>query len=255
MGRKKVKPDYDAAKIQAEMIEICRVLCVNDKGDNPTEKKKPKISMRAAANELGISVSKVVKLLITGGYYSSDIQEKIEKLQKEGKSVADIQQILRVSRATVQSYLPYKKGIYNTKEISLNAERIRIYRERARCVSALQKDISEQNLWDAVVAFRGYPFHTSSGLPFKYELKIGRAGTFNRELIVSRRTESKTLAWSSVVLAFKKAIEMQGEVIERPKALGDIRGVSYIYPMLFRFGIIKVPEKNAEKMLLHRIDM
>ena len=51
-----------------------------------------------------------------------------------------------------------------------------------------------------------------------------------------------------MLLAFRKAVELQGEVIERPKALGDIRGISYIYPMLYRFGVIEVPEKTAAKM-------
>ena len=31
------------------------------------------------------------------------------------------------------------------------------------------------------------------------------------------------------------------EVVERPKALGDIRGVTYIYGMFYRFGLIDVP--------------
>ena len=32
------------------------------------------------------------------------------------------------------------------------------------------------------------------------------------------------------------------------KALGDIRGVSYIYGMFYRFGLIDVPDKVKEKM-------
>ena len=39
-----------------------------------------------------------------------------------------------------------------------------------------------------------------------------------------------------------------GEVVGRPKDLGDIRGVSYIYGMFYRFGLIDVPEKVKEKM-------
>ena len=39
-----------------------------------------------------------------------------------------------------------------------------------------------------------------------------------------------------------------GEVVDRPKALGDIRGVSYIYGMFYRFGLIDVPDKIKEKM-------
>lgn len=39
---------------------------------------------------------------------------------------------MNVSRTTVQAYLPYKKCVYNAKELSLNAERIRRYRERQK---------------------------------------------------------------------------------------------------------------------------
>ncbi len=53
-----------------------------------------------------------------------------------------------------------------------------------------------------------------------------------------------------MILAFHNALEVRGEVIERPKGLGDIRGISYVYPMLYRFGIIEVPSKKAEKMKL-----
>ena len=34
---------------------------------------------------------------------------------------------------------------------------------------------------------------------------------------------------------------------DRNKALGDIRGVSYIYGMFYRFGLIDMPEKVKEK--------
>ena len=34
---------------------------------------------------------------------------------------------------------------------------------------------------------------------------------------------------------------------DRNKALGDIRGVSYIYGMFYRLGLIDVPEKVKEK--------
>ena len=108
--------------------------------------------------------------------------------------------------------------------------------------------MTEDELWQAVVEHQGEEFYTVSGLPFSYQLKKGRDGSYNRELIISRRKESKTLAWSSIILAFDSALEHRGEVVLRPKALGDIRGVSYIYPMFYRFGIIDVPEKVKEKM-------
>ena len=68
------------------------------------------------------------------------------------------------------------------------------------------------------------------------------------ELLIDRRENSKSLSWSSVVLAFNCAMERTGQIITRPRELGDIRGISYIYPMLWRLGIISVPEKTAEKM-------
>jgi hypothetical protein len=37
-------------------------------------------------------------------------------------------------------------------------------------------------------------------------------------------------------------------VIDRPKALGDIRGVIYIYAMFYRFGLINMPDAVKEKM-------
>ena len=57
----------------------------------------------------------------------------------------------------------------------------------------------------------------------------------------------KSLAWSSVVLAFENSKRISEEV-KKPKALGDIRGVSYIYPILWRFGLIRVPEAIERKV-------
>ena len=59
--------------------------------------------------------------------------------------------------------------------------------------------------------------------------------------------KSKSLTWSSVVLAFENSKGISEEV-KKPKALGDIRGVSYIYPILWRFGLIRVPEAIEKKM-------
>ena len=90
-------------------------------------------------------------------------------------------------------------------------------------------------------------FKTATGLPFRYKLKVGKNGEYNRELLIDRREKSKSLAWSSVVLAFENSKRISEEV-KKPKALGDIRGVSYIYPILWRFGLIRVPEAIEKKM-------
>lgn len=110
-----------------------------------------------------------------------------------------------------------------------------------------QKNSTEENLWQAIVTLQGHPFHTASGLPFSYTIKRGRNGELTKELWVNRREKSKSLAWSSVRLAFRHALEIQEE-IPRPKALGDIRGISYIYPIFWELGLIKVPDAVARKM-------
>ena len=52
------------------------------------------------------------------------------------------------------------------------------------------------------------------------------------------------------MLAFENSKRILEEVKKpkAPKALGDIRGVSYIYPILWRFGLIRVPEAIEKKM-------
>lgn len=115
----------------------------------------------------------------------------------------------------------------------------KIRRER---INILKEAPSEENLWQAVMAFQDYPFKTVTGLPFQYTLKTGKNGEWTKELWIDRREKSKSLSWSSVVLAFKNSRKTT-EVVERPKALGDIRGISYIYPILWRLELIRVPEK------------
>ena len=98
-----------------------------------------------------------------------------------------------------------------------------------------------------LLLFRIIHLKTATGLPFRYKLKVGKNGEYNRELLIDRREKSKSLAWSSVVLAFENSKRISEEV-KKPKALGDIRGVSYIYPILWRFGLIRVPEAIENKM-------
>ena len=240
MARPKKKPAYDAEKIMKELL-VAVVESYEETGE-----------LKLTAEEFDMSALKIRKLLITAGAYSNDISDEVNRLYGMGKTVAEIQRITGLGKSSVNGYLPYMKAVYKPEELSLNAERIKVFRDRQQAVVELADDMSEDKLWETIVAFQNYPFHTATGLPFVYELKKGRSGKYNKELIVSRRTESKTVVWSSVMLAFQKAVELQGEIIDRPKALGDIRGVSYIYPMLYRFGIIEVPEKIARKMELMR---
>lgn len=123
-------------------------------------------------------------------------------------------------------------------------------RERKEAVERLQKEVNTDLLWNAIIAFQNYPFHTYSGLPFSYTMKVGRNGEFNKELLINRRDKSKSLTWSSIVIALDKALNQKGNIIGRPKEIGDIRGISYIYPIFYRLGLIDVPEHIADIMSL-----
>lgn len=123
-------------------------------------------------------------------------------------------------------------------------------RERKEAVERLQKEVNTDLLWNAIIAFQNYPFHTYSGLPFSYTIKVERNGEFNKELLINRRDKSKSLTWSSIVIALEKALNLKGNVISRPKEIGDIRGISYIYPIFYRLGLIDVPEHVADIMSL-----
>ena len=43
--------------------------------------------------------------------------------------------------------------------------------------------MTEDELWQTVVEHQGEEFYTVSGLTFSYQLKKGRDGSYNRELI------------------------------------------------------------------------
>ena len=242
-GRKPSKPEYSAAKNLTQQMKAA------------TELYTEKMSLQAIADALSLNPIKARKLLITAGVYKSDTAKLVQQTfgsfrstQSYSAAVTSTMSALQLSRPSVTSYLPYEKGVYFPEEaeaanISAGAERQRHY----RAVAALKKNPCEENLWKCVVAFRGYKFKTMSGLPFTYTLKKGRGDEFTKELWIDRREDSKSLAWSSVMLAYHN-IGKIGEVVDRPKALGDIRGVSYIYGLLYRFGLIDVPDKAKEKM-------
>ena len=242
-GRKPAKPEYSAEKNLTNQMDAAVALYKSD------------ITLQVIADELSLNTIKVRKLLITAGVYQSDIADTVQQTFQSFRTTQDYKTgvsstmaALQLSRPSVTSYLPYEKGVYfpenaDAANISTGAERQRHY----RAVVALKKNPCEENLWKCVVAFRGYKFKTLSGLPFTYKLKKGRGDEFTKELWIDRREGSKSLAWSSVLLAYHN-IGKIGEVVDRPKALGDIRGVSYIYGMFYRFGLIDVPKKVKEKM-------
>lgn len=142
--------------------------------------------------------------------------------------------------------------------------------ERQKAMDALHDKISagenaEDALWRAVIAYQDYPFYTSSGLPFLYTVRRKRNGEYSGELIVSRKEESKSLTKSSVMLAFHKVLSEIVTVDDNrpdgiltgllrlpeykgPKAIGQIFGISYVYSLFWKLGLITVPAKIEKKL-------
>ena len=274
-GRKPSKPNYNPSAILQNQMDTA--VALYSTVDHP--------SLQNIADELDLNPIKVRKLLITAGVYKSEVADQVNRVFNQHRAsglshtetiVATMKE-LNLSKASVTSYLPYEKGVYfpaetDNKNLSVGAERIRRMRKRERILEELRVEQSEDALWAAVIAFQGYKFRTYSGLVFSYSLKKGRSrgdtesgvaneqdeaykkdkackqgGVYTKELFIDRRENSKSLAWSSVLLAFHN-IPSIGSVVDRPKALGDIRGVTYIYAMFYRFGLIDALQKAKEKM-------
>ena len=236
-GRKKLKPEYNAGKNLKEQMDAAVILY------------KDGMTLQSIADALSLNPIKVRKLLITAGIYESDIAKMVQRTfnnYKESQSYKDAvlstASALKLSKASVTSYLPYEKGVYFPREapvekISVGAERQRRY----RAVRKLRTEPTEEHLWEVVLLYSGVRFKTYSGLPFTHEIRKGRNGQYTKELWIDRRENSKSLAWSSVLLALNNIKEV-GSVVDGPKVLGDIRGVTYIYGMFYRFGLIDIPE-------------
>ena len=240
-GRKKLKPEYDAGKNMKEQMDAAVALYDSE------------MSLQAIGDVLNLNPIKVRKLLITAGVYESEVAKKVQDTFKEYRETQNYKETilsaantLQLSKASVTSYLPYKKGVYypsaEKDKISVGAERQRRYRALKRW----RADTTEENFWRVVLAYAGVKFKTYSGLPFSYEVRKGRNGEYTKELWIDRRKKSKSLAWSSVLLALSDIKEV-GVIVDWPKALGDIRGVTYIYGMFYRFGVIDVPDEVKRK--------
>ena len=227
MSRTKKKPNYNPENIMKELLNEVSVLYVDS---------EECLSIRQLADEFGMTPLKIRKLLITAGVFSSDVCDQVLELFRSGKSVPEIQRITGLSRASVHSYLPYSKVVYNAEEISLNAERIRLYRERKESIHRCRKRLKEscdtdrlvEELWNVITIFEKYPFYTMRGFRFTYQVK-------GNEMFVSRK--EKSITRPSVILAMKKAIELQYKV-KGPKQL-ETFGASYLNPIFMKIGIIE----------------
>lgn len=232
MSENKKKPDYNAERIMQDFIEaVANAFGTYDDRDGSDRVGQ---SLNTVAAEFGITALKARKLLITAGVYSTQLSRSISEMSESGMTVVQIMENIGLSRASVHSYLPYTKIPYKLNELSDNAERIKLCRERkAACKHFVEQldfmDMEKQDaaLWELLECLQGCVFYTAKGLKYRYQIKGG-------ELFVDRKVKSITRA--TVNLAFHRALELQ-RVVSEPKQLGTF-GASYLYPIFIRIGVI-----------------
>ena len=231
---------------------------VSDSYNHPSadETVDGKKKQEVLADEFGISRIKARKILITTHDLSYPQTKQIQEMIAAGMSIEVVAKKLGMAVSTVNSFLPYSKGVYKLSEVSAAAERTASYRARKGAVRELLETIrtgtlEEQKaaLWKTICLFQGYPFTTSGrgsvvGKKFKYEVSApGSIGGrhyarevvdgFGNELFVNGR--EKGISRSSVDYALGIAL---GEQVAGPKQL-RIYGSSYVYSLFVRFGLIK----------------
>lgn len=213
-------------------------------------------SLRSVAEQLGTTVIRTRKLLITANYFTSPTATTVQKLKSEGKTIEEIGAALRLKPAAVYGYLPYENLAYNLPQTTSNADRHKRYRATKKLKAAVDTGSIEKisaALWRCVCIFSGYPFTTSgrgsrSGVEYTYQVsrKGGSSGRhysghsipgYGNEiwLNVNGEKKEKSISRSTVELGFQKYLELlktEGAV-SGPKKLG-VFGASYLLPLFQR---------------------
>ena len=233
MSRSKKKPNYNPDHVMQEfMAAVADAFGSHDDREDTTFP-----GLNAVATEFGITALKARKLLITAGVYSTALSRQVAELHASGVEISRIMKLIGLSRASVHSYLPYTKIPYKLDELSANAERIRLYRERKQKCEEFSANLAtlagqpnkeqEDTLWSMLLYLQGCVFPTAKGLKFTYKIKGG-------EMFVNRK--SKSITQATVFMAYHKAMEL-GDAVAGPKKLGTF-GASYLYPIFVRVGVI-----------------
>ena len=266
-GRTKKKPNVDTKAELAEMVDqACQLLI--EPFDDRKVRDDALPSMNDIAREMGITIIKLKRLLITGGFYSSATSRAVQERVGSGMTMEQICNELNIRPASFFANIPYSKGAYNLNEPSLCADQNERYRKRKKAVELLLEKIEKHEewhgaLWKAICAFQGYTFQTSGrgktpGKRFKYSVsKEGGAGGrhydglsvegFGNEMIIEGK--QKSISRSTVDRALERVLEMNG-VVNGPKDLGLPEANSYLFAIFTRFGLItssSTPDSSTEK--------
>lgn len=189
-------------------------------------------SLRSVAEQLGTTVIRTRKLLITAGYFSSPTATSVQRIKAEGKTIEEIGAALRLKPAAVYGYLPYELRPYNLPETTSNADRHKRYRGTKKLKAAVDTGNAEKIsavLWRCVIIFEDYPFSTSgrgSRLGVEYTYQVSRKGSsggrhyagdsvqgYGNELwvVMDGEKKEKSISRSTVELGFQKYLDVLKE--------------------------------------------
>lgn len=250
MSKKKITdPEGSMEQLISRAVEVAQAPF--------TPSRKPELpSLRSVAEELGTTVIRTRKLLITAGYFSSPTATTVQRMKSAGKTIEEIGAALRLKPAAVYGYLPYENLAYNLPQTTSNADRHKRYRATKKLKTAVDTENAEKissALWRCVIIFEGYPFSTSgrgscSGVEYSYQVsrKGGSGGKhyagdsvpgYGNELwvVMDGVKKEKSISRSTVELGFQKYLEVLEKegTVSGPKKLG-VFGASYLLPLFQR---------------------
>lgn len=190
-------------------------------------------SLRSIARELGTSVLRVRKLLITEGLFSTEVSREVQRRAERNEPIGQIAGEMKLSRASVYSYLPYSGRAFNLQESTVNADRHRLQRRRARAVrelTACRQGAQElDKLWNCVCAFEAYPFTMSGGERFSYRISGSGIRVLPQGTVLTRH---------EIERGYQRTLEMEKEGgAEGPEKIGKGPGAEVLFAMLTRFGL------------------
>ncbi len=88
------------------------------------------ISLNTISKITGYSASKIKKILVTAGVYTSETYDEIKFLREHGMCDNEIAIKVGLGKKAMNNYTPYKKGLYKLEDPSGNAKRIRKHRKK-----------------------------------------------------------------------------------------------------------------------------
>ena len=148
-------------------------------------------SVKKTAEELGTSVIKVRRVLITEGLWSSPTSRKIMELIEQGLSTREIADRLNYTEKNVQAFSPYTKGEYGKSNRSSVSLRSKNYRDRNQLaaenlVGAGTEPVKDYFRTEEVSQGNG-PNYGKHPIALKLHLELDMADCDERDMKVLRK--------------------------------------------------------------------